>query len=193
MPKFYSLFFSYSLLCLCTSNAIANEAIISPIQLLLSEAGITEFDISSKGQSTFTPHKGYQALNLETARRDKVEIHRKKSLKARGVDKFHLDLGQDKERCEELERKLTDIYGPASSKRKNIKVWEIANPDYSLGQSKKITIMSGEEKGRYFLKMNRQGTQIRPIQRGRAKSQVSHKGELNRTKTLNGLSKSISD
>ena len=86
-----------------------------------------------------------------------MKLHGKNVKKSKSIDDIHLDLGQNKARCEELEKKLTAQYGAPKSSRNNIRVWELNNVEASTGQSRKITIMAGEEKGQYFLTMDRKG------------------------------------
>lgn len=75
----------------------------------------------------------------------------------RGIDEIDLDLKTDKARCEDIEKVLTKNYGPATSRRRNLRIWEIPNTDKTAKQSKMITIMAGEENGRYFVKLDRKG------------------------------------
>lgn len=68
-----------------------------------------------------------------------------------------LNLSLTKAECIEIERSLTDAYGPASRTRGNKRIWEVENSNKSSGQSKIITIIAGEENGRYFAKLDRNG------------------------------------
>ena len=140
-----------------SSHAMADESKLSPIDFLLSEAGISEATISKNGKRDHTPHLGYEAVSLTSENRSRIKIHGKNVKKKKDIDNISLDLGQDKARCMELESKLTSQYGPPVSKRNNIRIWEIKNSDMALGQAKKTTIMAGEENGKYFVSIDRKG------------------------------------
>lgn len=139
-------------------HATANENSLSPVDFLLSEAGVSETTISKNGQRSYTPHRGYETVSLRTKNMSRVKVHGKNVRKNKDIDDITLDLGQDKARCEDLEKKLTAKYGAPISSRNNIRVWELKNANFTAGQSKKITIMAGEENGRYFVKLDRKGT-----------------------------------
>lgn len=68
-----------------------------------------------------------------------------------------LNLSLTKAEYIEIERSLTDAYGPASRTRGNMRIWEVENTNKSSGQSKIVTIIAGEENGRYFAKLDRHG------------------------------------
>jgi len=144
---------------LCVSGtAIASENSLSPFSFILTEAGISETEITKNGQRIYTPHIGYESVTMRTKNDAKVKLHGKNTNRSKDIDNIHLNIGQDKVQCEELEKKLTEKYGPAKSQRNNIRIWELNNPNFTAGQSKKITIMAGEEKGQYFLIIDRMGS-----------------------------------
>lgn len=68
-----------------------------------------------------------------------------------------LNLSLTKTKCEEIERSLFEAYGPATRSRGNLRIWQIPNTENASGQSKMVTIIAGEEDGRYFAKLDRQG------------------------------------
>ncbi len=68
-----------------------------------------------------------------------------------------LDLTLTKTECEDIERSLTEAYGPAARTRGSLRIWEVSNKHKSSGQSKFVTIIAGQEAGRYFVKLDRQG------------------------------------
>jgi len=141
-------------------HAIANEAAPSPISFILKEAGISESADIKKGKRAYTPHFGYESLTLPTKHGSKMKLHGKNVKKSKNIDNLHLDLGNNKDRCEELEKKLTAKYGEPKSQRNNIRIWELKNPDLTAGQSRNITIMAGEEKGQYFVTLDRKGPRV---------------------------------
>lgn len=144
--------------CCISSYAIANENTASPISFILNEAGVSESMVTKSGKKAYTPHIGYETVMLKTKNRSEIKIHGKNIKKKNKIDNIHLNLGQNKARCEELEKKLTAQYGPPKSQRNNIRIWELNNPDFTSDQSRKITIMAGKEKGEYFLTVDRKGT-----------------------------------
>lgn len=115
------------ILCLSFSTAVAAEDDISPVSLLIKEQ-----------------NKHSQTL------KNRVQNER-------GIDELNIDLKTDKARCEDIEKVLTETYGPATSNRHNLRIWELPNTDKVTGQSKMITIIAGEENGRYFVKLDRKG------------------------------------
>jgi len=151
---------SIAAICFVSNNATASENTSSPIGFLLSESGVTEADIKAKGRKSYTPHFGYEAVSLQTKNNAHMKIHGKNINKNNKIDNIHLNLGQDKAKCEELERKLTAKYGAPISQRNNIRVWELKNTDFTAGQARKITIMAGEEKGQYFVALDRKGPRV---------------------------------
>ena len=68
-----------------------------------------------------------------------------------------LDVTLTKAECENIERSLTEAYGPATRTRGNLRIWEVSNVHKSSGQSKYVTVIAGQESGRYFVKLDRQG------------------------------------
>lgn len=82
---------------------------------------------------------------------------RQLSMTESDIDEISLNLKNDKARYEAIEQILADNYGPATSKRRNLNIWELPNTDKTTGQSKMITIMAGEENGLYFVKLDRKG------------------------------------
>lgn len=91
----------------------------------------------------------------------------------RSLKKLNLSLTRSE--CEDIESSLTDAYGPASKTRENMRIWEIPNTNKSSGQSKIVTIIAGEENGRYFAKLDRHGFA------------VSNNPRLRKTKTPNAF------
>jgi len=149
--------FLIAAMCCFSSNAIASENRLSPIDFILSEEGVSKAEIYKNGTRNYLPHIGYETVILPIKNSVKIRIHTKNINNFKTIDDVHLDLGQNKTHCEELEKKLTAKYGAPKSQRNNIRIWELNNPDFTVGQSRKITIMAGEENGQYFLTVDRKG------------------------------------
>ncbi|MEP3892306.1 MAG: hypothetical protein ABJN69_17735 [Hellea sp.] len=82
------------------------------------------------------------------------------SLNARNtpnIKEYRLDLKRDKVRLKDIEKSLTEAYGPPKTSRNNTLIWEIKNLTGKSGQSKQVTIMAGEENGAYFVTLDRRG------------------------------------
>jgi len=144
-------------ICCFSGNASASDTTSSPISFILAEAGISVAPNMKQGRRNYTPHLGYESITLPTNHGSKMKLHGKNIKENRSIDNIHLNLGQNKARCEQLEKKLTAKYGVPKSRRNNIRVWELANVTAETSQSKTVTIMAGEEKGEYFLTVDRRG------------------------------------
>lgn len=127
MMSRFTLMTVAGVLCLCFSTAATAKDPISPVSLLIKEQ-----NKHSQTQKNYVKNE-------------------------RSIDTISIDLKTDKARCEDIEKVLTDTYGPATSNRHNLRIWELPNTDKVTGQSKMITIMAGEENGRYFVKLDRKG------------------------------------
>lgn len=144
-------------ICYVASNAAAKENTSSPIGYILSEIGFSQAQIIKKSKKAYTPDIGYETVMLSSKNGIKTKLQGKNIGKYNSIDNIHLNLGRNKAHCEDLEKKLTAKYGTPISHRDNIRVWEFNNPDSTTGQSKKITVIAGEEKGLYFLTVDRKG------------------------------------
>jgi hypothetical protein len=166
-----------------SSTAFASELQSSPISFILEEAGISTASDMNQARRTPTPYLGNESITLPTKRGSKMKLHGKNIRKNRSIDHIYLDLGKNKARCEELEEKLATKYGDPKSKRNNIRVWELNNAAGSTGQSKKVTIMAGEERGQYFLTVDRKGPRKGNNPRTNASLRKVKTKNLKRTKT----------
>lgn len=100
-----------------------------------------------------------------------------------------LDLTLTKAECENIERSLTEAYGPATRTRGSLRIWEVSNEHKSSDQSKYVTVIAGQEAGRYFVKLDRQdfavsnNPRLRKNRRTHSINRPKNKSKPNSSKT----------
>jgi len=142
------------------ANALAQQASVSPMDLILSEK-------NKKPPPKVSTHTFSQTAgqNQRAASSFSAGLKTQRDSTENSTDTNHItwDIGIDKSRYEALEKRLTASYGAPKSERGGLQIWEVDNPDAANSQAKKVTIMAGRENGTYFVTADRRDSNRRTL------------------------------